>query len=95
MGKNKIMKNSDMEHQKINNCTIHTMPPKITDEDITALFNGVLNIVRKKVELDSQNEIFHLGTSITRLKKDLKEKTAECNRLKNQIIFLKSKLKEK
>lgn len=74
----------------IDKCNIHVMPPNISDEDITALFNGILNVVKKKIELDTKAEIINMNTNMQQLMKELQEKQAECNRLKNEIIFLKS-----
>ena len=78
--------------QEKQNCTIHTMPSNITDADITALFNGIINVVKKKFELDTHNEMLYMANSIERLNKELKSKNAECVRLKNEIISLKSEL---
>lgn len=69
---------------------IHVMPPRITDEDITALFNGIVNIVKKKFELEKNAEIININLNQEKLIKSLKEKQAEIVRLKNEIIFLKS-----
>lgn len=74
-----------------NSCNLHVMPPQITDEDISALFKGVINVVKKKIELDNKAEIINMNLSIEKLLKTLKEKEAECIRLKNEIIYLKSK----
>lgn len=87
------MKNIESEN-KIET-KIHVMPPSITDEDISALFNGILNVVKKKIELENKAEIININANYTKLLKDYKEKQAECNRLKNEIIFLKSQLKNK
>ena len=50
----------------------------------------ILNVVKKKIELDTKAEILNMNTNLSKLMKELQEKTAECNRLKNEIIFLKS-----
>ncbi len=76
-----------------NDFTLHVMPSKITDEDIAALFNGLLKVVQKKFELDNKAEILNLNISRDKLIKALQEKEAECIRLKNEIIYLKSNLK--
>lgn len=89
-GKNKHMKNTDKEKQE--QCNVYVMPSAISDNDITALFQGLLNVVKKKFELDSQAEFICYNQDIARLKNELKIKTAECNRLKNEIINLKSLL---
>lgn len=95
-GKNNYMvkdiKNFQTEKDK-NNCNIHVISPKITDEDITALFNGIVNVVKKKIELDTKAEMINMNVSIQKLLKELQEKQAECNRLKNEIIYLKSQIK--
>ena len=70
------------------------MPSPISDEDITALFNGILKVIRKKSELDSRAQMLNLNLDNERLIKALNAKQAECNRLKNEIIFLKSQLSE-
>ena len=87
-GDNNIMKEKDSQ----NDCQIHIMPTAITDEDISALFNGLLNVVKKKFELDSQSSLLVMNNDNFRLKKELSEKQAECNRLKNEIINLKRQL---
>ena len=73
-------------------CKIHVMPPAITDSDITALFNGLLNIVKKKIELDSKAQLITLNMDTQKLMDQLKEKQAECNRLKNEVLRLTSEL---
>lgn len=86
-----------MENKEINEkeiCNIHVMPPAISDADISALFNGLLNVVKKKFELDTKSNIINMNLNIEKLMKELNEKQAECNRLKNEIIYLKSKIKE-
>ncbi len=82
------------KQSKSENCKVHVMPPKITDQDISILLNGVIGVVRKKFELDTQAEFINLNANMNKLNKQLKEKIAECNRLKNEILFLKTKLKE-
>lgn len=72
-------------------CNIHVMPPTITDDDITALFNGILNVMRKKIELETRAEIINMNVNIEKIMKQLNEKNAECIRLKNEILYLKSK----
>ena len=71
---------------------IHVMPPSITDEDITALFNGIVNVVKKKIELEKRAETINLNINLNNLVKELHEKQAEINRLKNEIIYLKSQI---
>ena len=80
-------------NNKNENVKIHVMPPSITDDDITALFNGILNVVKKKIELEKNAEIINMNVNHAKLIKELKEKNAEINRLKNEIIYLKSQLK--
>ena len=89
--KNKIMnKNNDITSKE--NCLVHVMPPSITDEDISALLNGIIGVMRRKIELENQAELINMNIDINKLRKELKEKTAECVRLKNEILLLKSKL---
>ena len=92
IGKNKIMEKTD--NKKIGNCNLHIMPSQITDNDISALFNGLLNIVKKKFELDFEAQFVNYNISIDNLKRELKNKISECNRLKNEIINLKSQLEK-
>lgn len=96
---NSHFKNIDFSQNKYmiknkneNQCSLHVMPPQITDADITALFNGVINVVKKKIELETKAEIINQNVNIEKLLKALKEKEAECNRLKNEILFLQEKL---
>ena len=83
-----------MKSSNKNKCNFYVMPSQITDNDITALFQGLLNVIKKKFELDSQAEIYYHNQDITKLKNALKVKTAECNRLKNEIINLKNQLNQ-
>ena len=91
----KVVKNNFMikETNSNNDCKIHVMPPAISDADITALFNGLLNVVKKKIELDNKSVFINMNSCMEKLSKELKEKQSECNRLKNEILFLKSQLK--
>ncbi|MBR2969833.1 MAG: hypothetical protein IKC49_02135 [Clostridia bacterium] len=73
-------------------CQIHMMPTKISDEDISALFNGIINVVKKKYELDTKSHLININNNMNKLIKELNEKRAECNRLKNEILYLKSEL---
>lgn len=85
----KEIKNSSKQPYKI-----HVMPPAISDEDITALFNGIVNVVKKKIELEKNAETINLNININKLVTELQEKQAEINRLKNEIIYLKSQLEK-
>ena len=76
------------------NCNVHIMPPAITDEDISALFNGILNVVKKKFELENKSNILNMNLNMEKLLKQLHEKQSEINRLKNEIIYLKSQIEE-
>lgn len=82
------------ENENKENCQIHIMPSQITDSDLTALFNGILNVVKKKFELDTKSEILCMNQNMQTLASSLKEKEAECIRLKNEIIYLKSQLEK-
>ncbi len=84
------MKKSNQE----NNCQIHMMPTSITDQDINALFNGIIAVVRKKYELDTKSHLMNINNNLNRINQELSEKRAECNRLKNEILYLKTKLEE-
>ncbi|HJD05689.1 MAG TPA: hypothetical protein IAB72_02270 [Candidatus Onthoplasma faecipullorum] len=74
------------------NCRLHVMPPQISDEDINALFSGLVSIVRRKIELESRAEIININLNYDKLARALKAKQAECVRLKNEILNLKSQL---
>ena len=91
-GQNNIM--TKQTNKNNNHVKIHVMPPQISDSDITALFNGIVNVVRKKIELEKNAEIINLNINFEKILKELKEKKAEINRLKNEILFLKSQIKE-
>lgn len=82
--------NEDPNHP---NHKIHVMPPQISDEDISALFNGIVNVVKKKFELEKNAETINLNLNIQNLVKELKEKQNEIVRLKNEIIYLKNSIK--
>lgn len=82
------MENKDKNKQ----CKIHVMPGSISEADLSALFNGLISLVKKKTEIDNQEKFIILNDNVCKLKKQLKEKTNECNRLKNEIIYLKSQL---
>ncbi len=83
--KNKIDKSNK------SNCNLIVMPPLISDEDITALFKGLIGVVRKKIELETRSEIINMNISNQKLLKELKEKQSECNRLKNELLYYKNK----
>ena len=83
--KNKIDKSNK------SNCNLIVMPPLISDEDITALFKGLIGVVRKKIELETRYEIINMNISNQKLLKELKEKQSECNRLKNELLYYKNK----
>lgn len=70
------------------------MPTSISDDDINSLFNGILAVVRKKYELETKSHLFNINNNLNKLSKELIEKRNECNRLKNEIIYLKQKLKD-
>lgn len=89
-GKNKIMQNEN----KNNKCNIHVMPSAITDDDISALFQGLVSVVKKKFELDSQAQFININYNVEKLKNELKNKINECNRLKNEVIHLKQLLNQ-
>lgn len=94
LGENIGMKKNPNETEEKSTAKIYVMPPQITDADITALFNGIVNVVKKKCELETKAEIININASYEKLLKELKEKQAECNRLKNEILYLKSKLEQ-
>ena len=54
------------------NYKIHVMPPSITDEDITALFNGIINVVKKKFELEKNAETINFNINYEKVLKELK-----------------------
>lgn len=74
------------------NCKIHLMPTQISDEDISALFNGLIKVVKKKIELDKKAEILSFNLTNEKLLAELKSKEHEIIKLKNEIIYLRSKL---
>ena len=87
-----ITNSTPTNEAKSQNCTMHVMPPQISDEDINALFAGIITIVRKKIELETKAEIINSTSNVERLLSELKAEQAECNRLKNEIIYLKNLL---
>ncbi len=89
MDKEKTFNNQQSEKS---NCKVHVMPSPITDDDIAALVSGVFGVVKRKIELEAKKEILALNLSQEKLIKQLNEKTTECNRLKNEIIYLKTQL---
>ncbi len=82
--------NKTNENKK--NCNVHVMPPPISDEDINALFVGILSIMRRKIELETKAEIINSTANLENVIVELKQKQAECNRLKNEILHLKHEL---
>lgn len=90
---NNNINTEELKEEKPKDFTLHVMPSQISDDDIQALFGGLLKIVQKKYELDTRAEIINLNLNQDKLLNALKEKQAECNRLKNEIIYLKASLK--
>ena len=86
--------NNNMDKNK-DNCNFHVMPPQISDSDISALFNGIINIVKKKIELEKKAEILNANISLEKALKEIKSKQAEIVRLKNEINSLKAQLNQK
>ena len=91
LGENNNMTNKETKFKP--NFKLHVMKPSISDEDITALFNGIINVVKKKVELENNSQIIEMNLCHDMLVKELKEKKAEIVRLKNEILRLKSQIK--
>lgn len=87
-----INKTDATNNEQADDCLIHVMPPSISDEDINALFNGIVNVMRKKIELEARSELINMSVNVDKLSRELKEKKAECVRLKNEIIYLKSQI---
>lgn len=75
-----------------NKCNIHVMPPPISDEDVNALFAGVVSIMKRKIELETKAQIINTQSYCEKILAELKSKQAECNRLKNEILHLKNLL---
>lgn len=93
--KENIEHNNYMEKNlKNTNCKIHSMPSAITDQDISALFEGLISIIKRKVEIDNKAKILESNFSNEKLLRELNAKKAECNRLKNEILYLKQKLNQ-
>ncbi len=76
-------------------CSVHVMPPPISDEDINALFAGIVSIMKRKIELETKAQIINTQSNCEKLLAELKAKQAECNRLKNEILHLKSSLADR
>ena len=87
---NSIVHNKNMK--KISKPNIFVMPPQISDADINALFNGIISVVKKKIELEKKAEILTANLNLEQALKQLKEKQAECIRLKNEIVNLQAEL---
>ena len=64
------------------NCKIHTINPTITDQDLSALFEGLIDVVKKKYELDYASKIINLNKKIEILTKLIREKDIEILNLK-------------
>ncbi len=90
---NNKINTEEIKEEQSKDFKLHVMPSQISDQDIEALFGGLLKIVQKKYELDTRAEIINLNLTHDKLLKALNEKQAECNRLKNEIIYLKASLK--
>jgi len=58
------------------------------------LMNGIINVMRKKIELESRSQIININANFEKVSRELKAKQAECIRLKNEILYLKSLIKE-
>lgn len=90
--KNLFLANNINMKEKEKNCNLFVMQPNITEQDLSSLFNGILNVVKKKFELDNKAEIININSNMEILMRKLKEKEAECIRLKNEILHLKNEL---
>ena len=60
-----------------NKCNIHTISQTITDQDLSSLFNGLMDVVKKKYELDFNAKIINLNKKIEILSKLIKQKDQE------------------
>jgi len=75
---------------------IKTINPKkyeedsFSDEDINALFCGVLNIIKEKIVKDCDNVNYNLQLECDMLKDSLQKLRYECNTLKNENLYLKT-----
>lgn len=52
----------------LENINIFAMPPKIKDKDIIAMFNGVLALMREKIQQEQTEKYLKLKLKYTRLK---------------------------
>ena len=53
---------------KLENIKIFTMPTRIRDKDIIAMFKGVLNLMREQIRQEQTEKFLHLKLKYERLK---------------------------
>lgn len=82
----------DKQNKPKTQCSVHVMPPPISDEDINALFAGIVSIMKRKIELETKAQVINTQSYCEKILAELKAKQAECNRLKNEILRLKNLL---
>lgn len=54
--------------KSLENINIFAMPSKIQDKDIVAMFKGVLNLMREKIQQEQTEKYLKLQLKYTRLK---------------------------
>lgn len=52
----------------LQNINIFAMPPKIKDKDIISMFNGILTLMREKIQQEQTEKYLKLKLKYTRLK---------------------------
>lgn len=87
----KINKSQIFFYQK---CKIITLkrPYPITDTELNALFLGLVKIIRQKIEYEASPQT--KSSDYEKLMILYKSKIKECNRLKNEKLYLMQQIKE-
>ena len=75
---------------KVIDTKLYNNESEFTDEDISALFSGVLNIIKEKIFIESESELYRLQKECELLQNALDMKTKELNKIKNKNIYLKT-----
>ena len=85
MVKQKVYNLSIKPIHKLQNINIFSMPSRISDKDVLAMFNGLLALIRKKNEQDHLQEFLTLKLKYSKLKTLYDKSRSQLNNLYKKI----------